>query len=75
MLCLYQYVSVFHQKYDPTLREIVLLLSGNGTHLIAQEKMGNLADFVDAMLNALRTIEMANCSQLRTSIGKHYHTQ
>ena len=44
MLCLYQNISVFELKWGPKVREKwYLLLSGNGTSLIAQENMGNLA--------------------------------
>ena len=39
--------------------KLYLLLSGNWTSLITQEKLGSLADLVDSMLNPFQVLELA----------------
>ena len=57
----YQYMSVFDRKYGPKWKEMVLAPN----NLMTGGKVG--IDLVNAMLNTLWTLELANVSQLFTS--------
>ena len=65
MLCLYEYISVFEQKKAPKLKEIVLAPFRKRNSFNNPRKYGKFGiDLVDPLLNTLRTLELANVSQL-----------